>query len=123
VERAEREADEEQGPISGVRVSWARVVVVPTPAPAPAPAEDVLFDVGEQVFFEVLRLVRALSPIQTPWLRLRLSDVTNAAMVANSWHLDGEKLPTAVRRRWHELVPGVAALDQLAHLIVDQLCD
>jgi hypothetical protein len=109
--------DDDAPPPSGVRV---RVVVL---EPAPRPAHnDVLIEVTEEVFFEVWSLVRALSPLQAPWFRMGLTPLATAGLEVTTWSCGGGTSMNEVRRRWHELVPGVAALDRLAHVMVDLLC-
>jgi hypothetical protein len=111
-----RTHDDDAPPPSGVRV---RVVLL-EPAPRAVP-NDVLLEVTEEVFFEVWSVVRALSPLQTPWFRIGLTPLATAGLEVTTWSSEKGTM-NELRRRWHELVPGVAALDRLAHLMVDALC-
>jgi hypothetical protein len=84
---------------------------------------DVLIEVGEEVFFEVWGVVRVLSPLQGAWLNLGPGQLVTAALTASHWRREpGERPAKLLRRRWRELVPGRAAMDRMAHLMVDLLC-
>jgi hypothetical protein len=109
--------DDDEPPPSGVRV---RVVVLEH-ASRPA-RDDVLVAVTEEVFFEVWSIVRALSPLGGAWFRVGLAPIASGALQASTWSCSTAKPTKLLRDRWHELVPGVAALDRLANLLVDQLC-
>jgi hypothetical protein len=114
--------DDDAPPPSGVRVvvlesgfsGASRSYAGPRPV-----RDDVLLEVTEEVFFEVWSVVRALAPLQTAWFRIGLTPLAAAGLEVSTWSSGTSK---ELRRRWHELVPGVAALDRLAHLMVDALC-
>ncbi len=117
--------DDDSPPPSGVRL---RLAVEAPEAPASfeptAPVSDVerhalaeaLALVGEEVVLETWALVRALSPLQGAWLKLGLGQLGAAVFTAGAWHR-GE-----LRERWPELVPGYAAMDCLAGVMVDAIC-
>ncbi len=99
--------DDDAPPASGVRLI------------APAREPDVAREVAEEVFFDVLELWSAVSPLQGAWFELGLGAVGRAALGVTCWERpDGRTL----RARWRELLPGYSALDTLAHLMVDRLC-
>jgi hypothetical protein len=90
-------------------------------------------EVAEEVMREVWRLVSALSPLQGAWLRVGIRPLGSAVLVALGWRgRGGARLLGAggsarsavevLRAQWPELVPGYAALDCLAGLMVDRLC-
>jgi hypothetical protein len=109
--------DDDTPPPSGVR---RRVVALHAGTPLP-PYEnpDVLVEVAEEVFFEVWGVVRALSPLQGAWLNLGLGQLGAAALTTALWRGSPRRL---LRERWPELVPGYAAMDKLADVMVDTLC-
>ncbi len=120
------EARDDEAPESGVR---PRVVLLPSKRPRAATSateqteqteRELLGEVFEDVFFETWGLVRALSPIQQP-LRLGPAQVATAVLEVGSWPIDRKTAARTLRRRWPELVPGTAALDCMAHLMVDQI--
>ncbi len=129
--------DDDAPPPSGVRV---RVPAAPAPArpsaPAPRPSDrDVLADVGEEVFFEVLDVVLALAPLQGRWLRLGLRELEAAVWMLVAVEMGGPRPPQppqarspkpslagVLRGRWPELVPGYASMDRLVGLMVDAIC-
>lgn len=115
--------DDDAPPESGVRRRpSAAIVLRPRRAPR-APGRDVLAEVGEEVFFEVWGIVRALSPLQGAWLRLGPGQLGVALLTAAEWPCEPRERPLQVlRKRWPELVPGQAALGRLAHLMVDRIC-
>ncbi len=116
--------DDDTPPPSGVR---PRVCAPDTGAPPPSPrprgggsapeTPSVLPEVAEEVFFEVWDLVRALSPLQGSWFGARPLGV--AALTVALWRGPRRRL---LRERWPELVPGYAAMDRLAEVMVDALC-
>ena len=120
---------DDDSPPSGIRV-----LVVEAAAPvANDVARDVLPEVAHEVFREVWTLVQALSPLQGAWLRVGIRPIGCAVLTALGWRgNDGTRLlgpggsPGAVlgmvRERWPELVPGHAAMDCLAGLLVAALC-
>lgn len=111
--------DDDTPPPSGVR---PRVAAIHEAALAPVAAEpspDVLVEVGEEVFFEVWSVVRALSPLQGAWLKIGLGPLAAAALTTGLWKGQRKRL---LRERWPELVPGYAAMDRLAEIMVDTLC-
>jgi hypothetical protein len=121
--------DDDTPPPSGIRVR------VPERAGSAANdlARDVLPEVAEEVFREVWELVHALSPLQGAWLRLGIRPLGSAVLTALRWRAgssprlpgpDGSALPSlaVLRARWPELVPGYAAMNCLAGLMVDALC-
>ncbi len=81
-----------------------------------------LAEVFEEVFFEVWRVLRALSPLQGAWLRLGLVPIVTALLEAWTWDVGQERPRAILRERWPSLVPGTSALDCLAHLMVDAIC-
>jgi hypothetical protein len=117
--------DDDAPPESGVRPRPSVAIVLrPRRAPASqALSRDVLAEVGEEVFFEVWGIVRALSPLQGAWLRLGLGQLGAALLTAADWPASPRERPLRVlRERWPELVPGYAAVDRLAGLMVDRIC-
>jgi hypothetical protein len=110
--------DDEAPPESGVRRRVSLVLV-----PRRAPEREVLAEVGEEVFFEVWGIIRALSPLQGAWLRLGPGQLGAALLTAGEWRCAPSERPLRVLRdRWPELVPGQAALGRLANLMVDRIC-
>ncbi len=108
---------DDEAPASGVRLRPpAPLAIVPPPA-----THDVLVDVTEEVFFEVLGLTVALSPLQGPWLRLGLGQLGQSLLTLTTWRRRGEKPSKLLRERWPELVPGYSAMDCLARLMVDAI--
>ncbi len=125
---------DDDGPPSGVRervlAEEPRVEPAPVAAwlePAPAPASpstpEVLAEVTTEVFFEVWRIVRAISPLRTPWLRVRRTHLLEMARVASHWRgTSRDDWRRALGHRWPELVPGHEAMNMLATVMVDALC-
>ena len=105
-------------PESGVRV---RVRVARAPETAPAPStRQVLAEVAEEVFFEVWDLSRALAPLSGPWMTVGRGALGGALLAAA--RIDEPLTRRALRARWPQMVPGFAAMDRLAWLMVDALC-
>jgi hypothetical protein len=124
--------DDDTPPPSGVRfrVPDALALVAPlrTVASVPLQADaEVLREVGEEVFFAVYGVLRALSPLQGAWFRLGLVQAGRTALTVATWQVAPSKPPAMplkkqLRRRWPELVPGHGAMSRLASLMVDVLC-
>jgi hypothetical protein len=104
---------EDAPPESGVR----RV----RPAPeAEVRSAELVAEVAGEVCAEVFALVHVLQPLQGSWSRFGVRTLGTAALTALVW--PGRCPVRILRERWPELVPGYAALDRLAWLIVDRLC-
>lgn len=135
---AELPRDDDSPPPSGVRL---RAFAFPVPSPIPAavgsatgalpPEPDVLAEVAEEVFLQTWEVVRVLSPLQGSWLKLGLGHLEHlgaavSAVGAGAWRgaRRGEPRLTAkvLHERWPELVPGYAAMDCLAGVMVDAIC-
>jgi hypothetical protein len=111
---APRLDDDDAPPQSGVRV----IVPARYAGEAERPT-DVAAEVAEEVFFDVLELWSAVSPLQGAWFELGLGAIGRAALTVTCWEQpDGRTL----RSRWQELLPGYVALDALANLMVDRIC-
>jgi hypothetical protein len=113
--------DDDTPPPSGVRRRVPDALALTAPLPL-RPDADVLREVGEQVFFEVYGLVRALSPLQGAWLRLGAGQLGGAVLTAATWRGVHRRPVKVLRRRWPELLPGHAAMSRLASVMVDLLC-
>jgi hypothetical protein len=122
VSAADLERDEAP-PASGPRRRVLVEVAVP-PAAAENHAEpDVLAEVAAEVCGETWALFRGLSPLQGAWLAPGVGQVGSALMTAARWRSEGERPVSAtLRARWHELVPGHAAMGCLVGLMVDRIC-
>lgn len=81
-----------------------------------------LAEVAGDVCAEVFDHVRALAPLQGVWFGLGWSQLGGTAISALRMWQEGGRSPAVIRRRWPELVPGAAALDRLAWLMVDLIC-
>jgi hypothetical protein len=112
---------DEAPPESGVRVRLPRWVAPAYAAPVES-TREVLVDVTQEVTLEVLDHLRALAPLAGPWMGLDLGKLGGAALTFLGWRCQGPISRRALRSRWPELVPGFAAMDRLAHLMVDRLC-
>ncbi len=110
--------DDDAPPPSGVR----RRVWGAAPPVACASDAQVVAEVAEEVLAEVWELWRTLSPLQAPWLALGRAQVGAALLTAARWRHDGDHPALCIGTRWPELVPGFAAMDRLAGLMVDLLC-
>jgi hypothetical protein len=114
--------DDDAPPASGIRLRVPEASPPPAPPAATETEAEVLAEVAEEVFFEVWDLVRALSPLQGAWLRLGLRELGAAALRVGAWRCRGGRRPARrLRERWPELVPGHAAMDRLALVMVDAL--
>jgi hypothetical protein len=126
--------DDDAPPESGIRlrVPWTplpggdegsfRAAPGPAPTCAPRSDRDVLAEVGEEVFFEVWATVRALTPLQGPWLgRVGAGEIGAAAAILTGLRCGPAPRSATLRARWHELVPGYAAMDTLVGLMVDAM--
>lgn len=114
---------DEAPPASGPRRRVLAPVVVAAAAPANQAEPDVMAEVAAEVCGETWELVRALSPLQGAWLAPGAGQLGSALMTAARWRHEGERPRCAtLRARWHELVPGHAAMDCLVGLMVDRLC-
>ena len=111
--------DDDAPPASGVR---PRTVTVRRATASSSQDEDVLAEVMQEVFFEVLGVVRALSPLQGAWLRVGAAQMAVATLEITTWQIAPRQHLDVLRARWPELVPGAAGVDRLAHLMVDALC-
>jgi hypothetical protein len=125
---ADLQRDLDTPPPSGVRLCVVDFQdqaggAAPSPAAVVAPDPDVLVEVAEEVFFEVWDVVRALSPLQSSWLKIGLGQLGAAALTMGLWRRGPHQGPARLlRERWPELVPGYAAMDRLAEVMVDTLC-
>jgi hypothetical protein len=114
--------DDDAPPESGVR-RRAPLPGIAAPLPAASDAR-VVAEVAEEVLAEVWELGRALAPLQGPWLGLGLGlgHLGAALLTAARWRHEGDHPALCIGKRWPELVPGFAAMDRLAGLMVDVLC-
>jgi hypothetical protein len=134
---AELPRDDDSPPPSGVRLRAPAVARVTTgrdpssPLARPAPVRgtepddfvEALALVGDEVVFETWAVVRALSPLQGGWLKLGLAQLGAAVLTVGPWRCREPRVTAKVlRERWPELVPGAAAMDGLAELMVDAIC-
>jgi hypothetical protein len=113
--------EDEAPPQSGVRL---RVLVDANAAEAAPPPSDarVVAEVAGEVLVEVWDQWRALSPLQGPWLGLRIAHAGAALLTAARWRHEGDHPVLCLRARWPELVPGFAAMNRLVGTMVDLLC-
>ncbi len=108
--------DDDAPPPSGVRRR------VREAAPPVASDARVVAEVAGEVLAEVWELSRSLSPLQAPWLGVGPAQVAAALLAVARWHHEGDHPALCAGKRWPELVPGSAAMDRLAWLMVDVLC-
>jgi hypothetical protein len=108
---------DEAPPESGVFVRLPRVDAAPVES-----TREVLVEVTEEAVLEVLDHLRTLAPLAGPWTALDAGQLGGAAVTYLGWRCRGEGSRKMLRSRWPELVPGFAAMDRLAHLMVDTLC-
>jgi hypothetical protein len=108
--------DDDAPPPSGVR---RRAPEAATPLPSDA---QVVAEVAGEALAEVWALWRALSPLQGPWLALGAAQAGAALLAAARWRHEGEDPARCISTRWPELVPGSAAMDRLAWMMVDVVC-
>lgn len=116
-----RNDDDDAPPESGIRRrARPTATLAPRPRATPdteAPSTDALAAITAEACLETWELTRRLMPLQGAWF-LPSATQLGAALLT----LLGAPRGTAPSRSWSEYLPGYAAMDTLANLLVDAIC-
>ena len=122
---ARNEDEDDAPPESGIRRrAPATATLARSPQDTEARSAHALAEITVDACLETWQLTRRLLPLQGAWFLPSASRLGAALLTLLSAPREGAPRSAVahLRRCWPELVPGYAAMDTLAHLLVDTVC-
>lgn len=114
--------DDDAPPESGIRRRTRPTATLAQPPRATpdteSPSTNALAAVTAEACFETWELTRRLMPLQGAWFLPSAAQLGAALLTL----LGAPRNHSAPQRSWSEYLPGYAAMDTLANLLVDAIC-